>query len=212
MQGKIVKNHKRKIGIMGGTFNPIHVGHLIIAEIAYEQYELDKVLFMPASQPPHKIGEPIEEDVYRVAMVKLAINDNPHFELSLMEINRPGLSYTAMTMEQLAHEYPDTEFYFIVGGDSIAAIETWREPEKVLRLGHMVACVRDQVDNKRLDQQIDYLKKKYQTEVFKLEVPKMDISSTMIRERLQSNNGVKYLVPDNVIAYINKHGLYRDTI
>ncbi len=212
MQGKIVKNHKRKIGIIGGTFNPIHVGHLIIAEMAFEQYELDKVLFMPASQPPHKIGEPIEEDVYRVAMVELAINDNPHFDLSLLEINRQGLSYTAMTMEQLADEYKETEFYFIVGGDSIDAIETWREPGKILRLCHMVACIRNQLDTERLDQQIEYLNQKYQTRVYKLEVPKIDISSTVIRERLKSHNSVKYLVPDNVIDYIKKHGLYQDTI
>ncbi len=212
MQGKIVKNHKRKIGIIGGTFNPIHVGHLIIAEMAFEQYELDKVLFMPASQPPHKIGEPIEEDVYRVAMVELAINDNPHFELSLLEINRQGLSYTSMTMEQLADEYKDTEFYFIVGGDSIDAIETWREPGKILRLCHMVACIRNQLDTERLDQQIEYLDQKYQTRVYKLEVPKIDISSTVIRERLKSHNSVKYLVPDNVIDYIKKHGLYQDII
>ena len=212
MQGKIVKNHKRKIGIIGGTFNPIHVGHLIIAEMAFEQYELDKVLFMPASQPPHKIGEPIEEDVYRVAMVELAINDNPHFELSLLEINRQGLSYTSITMEQLADEYKDTEFYFIVGGDSIDAIETWREPGKILRLCHMVACIRNQLDTERLDQQIEYLNQKYQTRVYKLEVPKIDISSTVIRERLKSHNSVKYLVPDNVIDYIKKHGLYQDII
>ncbi len=212
MQGNIVKNHKRKIGIMGGTFNPIHIGHLIIAEMAFEQFQLDKVLFMPTCQPPHKIGECIEEDVKRVAMVKLAIYDNPHFELSLLEVNRKGISYTAQTLDQLTSEYPDTEFYFIVGGDSVAAIEKWREPEKVLKLSHLVACVRDQVDDEKLQEQIQYLNTKYHTQVFKLNVPKMDISSTMIRERIKSQLSVKYLLPDNVFSYIEQYGLYKDII
>ena len=212
MQDKNIQILKKKIGIMGGTFNPIHIGHLIIAEMAYKQFNLDKVMFMPASKPPHKLDEEILEDVKRVAMVKLAINDNPHFELSLMEINRQGISYTAQTLEQLTKEYPNTEFYFIVGGDSIADIETWREPEKVMQLSHLVACVRDQVDDIKLEEQICYLNQKYNTKVHKLSAPKIDISSTLIRERVASDNTVKYLVPDQVLTYINKYRLYQDSI
>lgn len=212
MQAKSVSHHKRKIGIMGGTFNPIHVGHLIIAEMAFEQYGLEKVLFMPASQPPHKIGEKIVEDKKRVAMIQLAIQDNPHFELFLFEIQRQGISYTAQTLRQLTEDYPNTEFYFIVGGDSIADIEKWKEPETVLKLCNLVACVREQVDEEALEQQILYLNRKYQARIVKLETPKMDISSTMIRKRCSQKKSVKYLVPEDVLTYIKEHGLYQDTM
>ena len=203
------RNHKRKIGIMGGTFNPIHMGHLIIAEMAFEQFDLDKVIFMPAGKPPHKIGEVIEEDIKRVAMVELAIQDNPHFELSLYEINRRGLSYTASTLSYLTKEYKDTEFYFIVGGDSITSIEQWKEPEMVMQLCQLVACNRDEVDDDKLCDQILYLNEKYQAKVHKLDVPKLNISSTMIRDRLKSKMSIKYLVPEDVNAYIYKHDLYQ---
>ena len=212
MQDKMSKIHKRKIGIMGGTFNPIHMGHLIIAEMAFEQFDLDKVLFMPASQPPHKLHEEILEDIRRVAMVELAIKDNPHFELSLYEVNRQDISYTARTLTYLTSEYKDTEFYFILGGDSIEAIETWREPSTVMQLSRLIACIRDEVDEMELERQIQYLNKKYNAQVHKLYIPKIDISSTLIRERIAQDKSVKYLLPDNVIAYIKKHGLYHNTI
>ncbi len=212
MQDKMSKIHKRKIGIMGGTFNPIHMGHLIIAEMAFEQFDLDKVLFMPASQPPHKLHEVILEDIRRVAMVELAIKDNPHFELSLYEVNRQDISYTARTLTYLTSEYKDTEFYLILGGDSIAAIETWKVPGTVMQLSKLIACIRDEVDDMELERQMLYLNKKYNAQVYKLFIPKMDISSTLIRERIEKHLSVKYLLPDNVIAYIKKHNLYQDTI
>lgn len=212
MQDEIIKNRKKKIGIMGGTFNPIHIGHLIIAEQAWEQFELDKVLFMPASQPPHKMGEAIEEDINRVAMVRLAIHNNPHFELSLFEVNRQGVSYTAETLRQLTKQYPNTEFCFIMGGDSIVDIETWREPKTVMELGHLLACTRNDVDDTRLTKEIKYLKDKYHEEIRKLMIPQIDISSTMIRERIQNDLSIKYMVPDSVLSYIKEHGLYQNII
>ena len=199
---------KNKIGIMGGTFNPIHIGHLILAEMAYEQFGLDKVIFMPNSQPPHKLDEEIEEDICRVAMVELAIQDNPHFALSLFEINRQGINYTANTLTELAKEYPDTVFYFILGGDSIANIEKWRNPATIMKLCHLVACIRDDVDEEELEKQIQYLNEKYETEVYKLDIPMMDISSTLVRERKANGESIKYLVPDSVVHYIEKHNLY----
>lgn len=212
MKDDMIKDQKKKVGIMGGTFNPIHIGHLIIAEQAKEQYDLDKVLFMPVSKPPHKIGEDIEEDINRVAMVRMAIQDNPYFELSLFEVNRQGLSYTAETLRQLTKLYPNTEFYFIMGGDSLVAIETWKEPKTVLELGNILACTRDDVDDKRLTEEIRYLKDKYHVDIRKLIIPQIDISSTMIRERIGNDLSIRYMVPDSVYAYIKDHGLYENKI
>ncbi|WP_286816508.1 nicotinate-nucleotide adenylyltransferase [Bacteroides sp. Phil13] len=202
-------SEKRKIGIMGGTFNPIHIGHLIIAEQAYEQYGLDKVLFLPANEPPHKRQESIESDQNRVEMVKLAIEANPHFELSLVEMERDSISYTVDTLKQLTREYPHTEFYFIVGGDSIASIEQWREPGTIMKLCHLLACVRNDMDDEKLTMQIAYLNDKYQANVHKLNIPMMDISSTSIRNRTKNHQSNRYMVPDKVLSFISNKQLYR---
>ncbi len=201
---------KKKIGIIGGTFNPIHIGHLIIAEQAYDQFDLDKVLFMPANVPPHKRGEDIESDRNRIEMVRLAIEDNPHFELSLVEMERDAISYTVDTLQLLTKEYPDTEFYFIMGGDSIASIEKWREPATIMNLCHLLACVRDELDDERLSDQISYLNDKYKSTIQKINIPMMDISSTLIRNRTKHQLSIRYMVPDKVMSYILRYHLYEN--
>ena len=138
------QNNRKKIGIMGGTFDPIHMGHLILGEQSYEQFQLDKVLFMPSGNPPHKRDRAGRaSDNQRVDMVRLAIEDNPHFELSLAEMHETGYTYTYRTLEELKEYNPDTDYYFIIGADSLFAFDEWMEPERICRACTLVVAVRD---------------------------------------------------------------------
>ncbi|MDO5522327.1 MAG: nicotinate-nucleotide adenylyltransferase [bacterium] len=212
MQDKTIAENtrKQKIGIMGGTFDPIHLGHLILGEVAYEQLGLEKVYYMPSGKPPHKQDNTITPDINRCAMVDLAIFDNDKFTLSLLEINRGGFTYTADTLRELHKKHPECEFYFIVGGDSLASLEKWREPEVVLKLCRLVAAVRDEVDQNAVDTQIEYLNGKYNCDIIKLNTPNIEISSSLIREQVRDHKSVKYYVPSLVEEYIKKHKLYID--
>ena len=140
------KEKARKIGIMGGTFDPIHIGHLILGENAWHQFGLEKVLFMPSANPPHKPNRIGRADIQeRVDMVRGAIADNPHFELSLEEAFREDYCYTSETLQEMTVKHPDTEYYFIMGADSLFAFETWHEPQKICQNCVIVAAVRDHV-------------------------------------------------------------------
>lgn len=200
----------KRIGIMGGTFNPIHIGHLMVAERAYEQFELDKVLIMPTNNPPHKPDASIASDFNRCAMVELAIDDNPHFEISLIEINRQGITYTSDTLKELTEKHPHTEWYFILGGDSLASIEKWREPEVIFRLATVLVAVRDEYNADKMMKQKEHLEKKFSAKIELLNAPNVQISSTEIRERLKSNLSCKYMLPTLVEGYIENHKLYKN--
>ena len=200
---------KKKIGIMGGTFNPIHIGHLILAQTALEQFGLDKVLFMPSKNPPHKRNEYILDDEVRAAMVQLAIEDNPYFELSTFEMEREGITYTADTLEQLTTLHPDEEYFFIVGADSLFYIDKWKDPEIILDLCTLVAAVRDQRTRQEMEEQIAYLSNQYQATIELLDSPNIDISSSMIRERAKVGLSVDYYVSTRVADYMAKNSLYQ---
>lgn len=202
---------KKKIGIMGGTFNPIHFGHLILAEAAYEQYHLDKVLIMPAKEPSHKtISDTITEED-RVEMVKRAIKGNDHFELSLLEINREGITYTIDTLTELHEEDSEIEYYFIMGADSLFHFNSWKEPEKILKLTNILVANRDLSTFSALNSQIDYLSDKYdEANISLLDTPNLEISSHALRKRVRQNLSIKYYVPESVEEYIKEHGLYRN--
>ncbi len=202
---------KKKIGIMGGTFNPIHFGHLILAEAAYEQYHLDKVLIMPAKEPSHKtISDTITEED-RVEMVKRAIKGNDHFELSLLEINREGITYTIDTLTELHEEDSEIEYYFIMGADSLFHFNSWKEPEKILKLTNILVANRDLSTFSALNSQIDYLSDKYdEANISLLDTPNLEISSHALRKRVRQNLSIKYYVPESVEEYIKDHGLYRN--
>ena len=136
------QNNKKRIGIMGGTFDPIHMGHLILGEKAYEQLHLDKVLFMPSGNPPHKRNRKGRAtDEQRVEMVRRAVFGNPHFELSLIEMHENGYTYTYHTLETLKAQSPDTEYYFIIGADSLYSFDTWMEPERICQACTLVVAV-----------------------------------------------------------------------
>ena len=202
---------KKKIGIMGGTFNPIHFGHLILAEAAYEQYHLDKVLIMPAKEPSHKtISDTITEED-RVEMVKRAIKGNDHFELSLLEINREGVTYTIDTLTELHEEDSEIEYYFIMGADSLFHFNSWKEPEKILKLTNILVANRDLSTFSALNSQIDYLSDKYdEANISLLDTPNLEISSHALRKRVRQNLSIKYYVPESVEEYIKDHGLYQN--
>lgn len=202
---------KKKIGIMGGTFDPIHIGHLILAEKAYEQFELDKVRFMPAGNPPHKrnrAGRATDEQ--RVEMVKRAISSNPHFELCLAEMESDGYSYTYRTLERFKEQNPDEEYYFIIGADSLFDFETWREPGRICQACTLVVATRDQTSDHRLDAAMTHMEEKFGGTFLKLDTPNLDISSNHIRQWIEENRTIRYYVPDSVKDYIEEHQMYKD--
>ena len=149
----------KKIGIMGGTFNPIHMGHLIIAEKAREQSGLDKVLFMPSGIPYMKDSRQVLPGKVRAQMTELAIRSNPFFDISTMEVEREGRTYTYETLETLRAQNPDTKYYFILGADSLWKIEEWRYPERIFAACHILAAVREEKTTEDMKEQIHYLEK-----------------------------------------------------
>ena len=200
---------KRKIGILGGTFDPIRVGHLILAERAYYQFGLDEVMIMPCGNPPHKknLGDraSLEE---RIEMVRLAIEDNPHLVLSLDDAHEMGYSYTRETLERLTAQNPDVEYYFIMGADSLFTFEEWKDPERISQLAVLVAAVRDHVSDQALELQIQHLSQKFECDIRILDAPNMDVSSRMLREWIREGKSVRYYLPDPVISYIKNTDLY----
>ena len=208
----MAETRRKRKGIMGGTFDPIHIGHLILGENAYRQFHLDSVLFMPCGNPPHKAFRPgCAQTDQRVEMVRLAIADNPHFELSLEEAFREDYCYTSETLQEMTVKHPDTEYYFIMGADSLFAFETWHEPQKICQNCVIVAAVRDHVSAEHFKEQIEYLTQKYQVDIRILSTPNIDVSSHEIREWIRkANTSLKYYVPDKVISYIKEKNLYSE--
>lgn len=202
---------RRKVGIMGGTFDPIHVGHLILGESAYDQFGLEEVLFMPSGNPPHKLNRQgratLEE---RVEMVRMSIKDNPHFSLSLEEAHENGYIYTRETLEKLTAQHPDTDYYFIMGADSLFSFEEWRAPEEIVKMAVLVVAVRDHVNIEELEEKIAFLKRKYDADIRILRTPNMDISSHMLREWIRDGKSTRYYLRKNVRSYIKRGNLYKD--
>ncbi len=200
---------RKKIGIMGGTFDPIHVGHLILGEKAHEQLGLDKVWFMPSGNPPHKRNrEGRASDEQRVEMVKRAISGNTHFELSLIEMNENGYTYTYRTLETLKQQNPDTDYYFIIGADSLYNFATWKEPARICGACTIVAASRNHIPAHSLDQQMTYLSQQYKGCFIRLDTMNIDVSSQDLRRWLKEGRSLRYYVPDDVIAYIRNNHIY----
>jgi nicotinate-nucleotide adenylyltransferase len=196
------------IGVMGGTFDPIHDGHLVAAEEAAWALDLDRVLFIPTHLPPHKQepGTPVE---HRVAMVKAAIADNPVFELSTIEVERGGRSYTVDTLEQLHSIYPGAQFHLIVGMDSLRDLPEWHDPAGILDLARITAVHRAGWEIMDLDD-LTATVPAAAGRVMILPIPGLDISSTDLRARIAAGRPIRYLMPDPVIAYITVNNLYLD--
>lgn len=200
---------KKRIGIMGGTFDPIHMGHLILGEKAYEQFGLDKVLFMPSGNPPHKKNRKGRAtDEQRVEMVRRAILGNPHFELSLIEMHENGYTYTYHTLEMLKQQNPDTEYYFIIGADSLYNFETWMEPYRICQNCILVTAVRNHSTLTELESEMQRLSEKYHGIFLPLATMNIDVSSEMLRAWIKEQKSVRYYIPDLVIDYIENNQIY----
>ena len=201
----------RAIGIMGGTFDPIHVGHLAVAEEAREALVLDRVLFVPAGQPPHKLPGSVSPVRDRVAMVELAIDENPAFELSRVEIERAGPSFTVDTVEALASANPGATLHLILSAETFAELPSWHEPDRLFEAARMAVVPREGYpapDPGWLarafpgrEDRVDYLGG-----------PRLGLSSTALRTRVAAGRSIRYLVPPAVEAYIVEHQLYRRPI
>lgn len=200
-----------KIGIMGGTFDPIHNGHLMLGHVAYEAFSLDQIWFMPNGNPPHKKSETIKSTAEdRMKMTSLAIAPFPEFVLQPYEALRAEVSCSYQTMEHFSKIYPDDEFYFIIGADSLMAIETWIHPERIFPTCTILATYRNEVKTKEeMNRQIQYLSEKYHAKIRLLETPLMPVSSHELRASLQSGDSVSEYMPAAVCSYIKQHHLYR---
>jgi nicotinate-nucleotide adenylyltransferase len=192
-----------RIGVFGGTFNPPHLGHLIVAESAREALNLNTVLFIPSASPPHKSSRSLVDAECRIEMVKLAVSGNPSFQASDIEIQRGGRSYTVDTLRGLSALYPRAELYLLIGIDNLLELHTWKEPEEIFGLSEVVAVNRPGYDS--ADIRKDYLRR-----VTFLRYPNIDISSSEIRRKAKMGKSIKYLVPSAVESYILKHGAYRE--
>lgn len=200
-----------KIGILGGTFNPIHIGHLIIAEEAYWRHGLSRVLFIPAGHPPHKDTQDLIEAHHRYEMIKLAIHGNDHFEASDIEITRKSKSYTVDTVEGLLQRLGrNCELYLIIGMDTVQELPSWKDIKRLSTLCRLILVNRPDSPLDSLSQLIPILgeKKVLEMESLQMRIPPIGISSTEIRNRLKAGRQVRYMVPEAVEYYIRTHGLY----
>lgn len=205
-----IKKSIKRYAIMGGTFDPIHFGHLAAAEEVRERLSCEKVIFIPSGNPPHKQGRVLTASNHRYDMTLLATASNSKFQVSDIEINRNGYTYTLDTIKQLKTIYGEAvELLFITGADALLEIETWYKVEELLKLCGFVAVTRPGYDKSKLEQKLLYLQSKYDSELHIVDVPGLNISSTDLRQRIQQGTSIKYLVPDDVIDYINSHRLYR---
>ena len=196
-----------RLGIMGGTFDPIHHGHLVAAEAAFDELGLDVVVFMPAGSPAFKQDKRVSTGEDRYAMTLLATSDNPHFVASRFEVDRAGITYTADTLTRLREVYPDNvELYFVTGADAIAEVCAWHDAGTIARLAHLVGATRPGYDLAHARNELDA--SPYDFDVTYLEVPALAISSSDLRERMQAGASLRYLTPDQVIGYAHKRQLY----
>ncbi len=202
---------KKRVGIFGGTFDPIHMGHLIVAETIMDEFHLDKVVFIPAAVPPHKLDKQISPAKHRYMMTMLATCSNPRFQVSDMEMHRQGPSYSRDTLAQLLEEHGrDTEFYFIVGADSVENLHTWNRIDELLTMCHFIGASRPgcMPDMEKIAQRFGSLAEK----IHCLETPELEISSTEIRHRVGQKRTIRYIVPETVEQYIYKEKLYLDMV
>ncbi len=200
-----------RIGIMGGTFDPIHIGHLFIAEETLEKLSLDKIIFIPAGVSPHKLNSKTTAPIHRLLMTAIAVNSNRRFYLSDIEIEREGPSYTIDTIRCLKQLLPtDTELFFITGGDTFIDLDSWRDYEQLLQLTNFVVFTRAGYDNVLLDEKIQRFRQQLNSNITKISIPLLEVSSTDIRERAKMGRTIKYLIPDGVEEYILKNRLYKD--
>lgn len=197
---------EKAIGLMGGTFDPIHYGHLVVAACAADQLSLEKVIFIPAAIPPHKRNRALTDEMQRLEMVRRATEDNPQFEVSAHEMERGGVSYTVDTLRYFKKLYPEHRLYFITGADTLPEIDTWRSPHEMMELAYFVVAVRPGYTLAGLER--DFYQQYIERFAF-LETPVIGISSTGIRTQVREGRTIRYQVPDAVAEYIYQYKLYQ---
>ncbi|MCI5898695.1 MAG: nicotinate-nucleotide adenylyltransferase [Anaerovoracaceae bacterium] len=199
----------KKIGIFGGTFDPIHIGHLILAEQAADAADLDSLLLMPAQISPFKIGKDVASPRERLEMVKLAVEGNPRLQASDLELQRKEISYTAVTLDLCREKFgKNAEISFVLGADAFLKIEQWREGPRILSEYCLIVGSRAGYLDEERDAQIAKLRERYHTKITVAFMPKIEISSTDIRKRIQEGRSLRYILPPGVEAYIRDRGLY----
>jgi nicotinate-nucleotide adenylyltransferase len=202
----------KSLAILGGTFDPIHYGHMVAAECVRDALHLDRVIFMPAARPPHKELSGVLDSHHRYSMVELAIRDNDHFEISAMELERQGISYTVETLASFRQLYPEAEIYFILGTDALLLINTWKDLERLLQLCHFVLVTRPGYQLNRNDDKFRDVPALLWEKTIVLPIPGLFISSSEIRQRAAAGKTIKYLVPAVVEQYIIENNLYRNEV
>ncbi len=200
-----------RLGIMGGTFDPIHYGHLVLAEQVRTKFNLDKVYFVPVGMPAHKDKSELADRLSRFEMVELATMTNPNFIVSRLEIDNDNVSYTVDTIKKFRANMNDNDtLYFITGADAIIEIETWKSFEELLGLCKFVAATRPTIEQSSLLKKTNEIIDKYNADIMLTTVPALSISSTDIRNRVKNKESIRYLLPESVESYIHKKGLYLD--
>ncbi|WP_425538291.1 nicotinate-nucleotide adenylyltransferase [Microaceticoccus formicicus] len=196
-----------KVGVFGGTFDPIHNGHLIMASFIHDEMKLDKILFLPSENPPHKTNKKITDEKIRAEMVDTAIKNDSRFDLSLIEHGGSEPDYTYNTMSKLCAANPQNEYYFIIGGDSLRSIESWYRFEELMQLIQFIVIDRISRDEKPLVDLVEKFKT-WSKGIHYLNMPLIELSSTLIRTRVKEHKSIAYMTPNEVIEIIEKNGLY----
>ncbi len=197
-----------RLGVFGGTFDPVHFAHLLMAEQCREQCELDQVWLLPAGQPPHKTESNITTGNQRAEMLELAIAGHADFRVNRMEFSREGNTYTVDTLEQLHQERPEDELFFLIGGDSLDDLPGWREPQRIAELATIIAINRGERPLPTPEELTTHVGNQIAQRIKFVTMPSLDLSSTDIRQRVKAGRSIRYFVPRAVEAYITQHGLY----
>ena len=200
------------IGLMGGTFNPIHIGHLIIAEWIKDEWNLEKIIFIPAGNPPHKKKNDLIESNIRYDLVELAISSNESFEIADFEIVKKEVSYTIDTIINFRKIYAEDRLYFIIGADTLFQLEKWKGFKELAKMVEFITYSRWGYDKLHIEDRIQTLTRDYGFQIYYSNGPEIQISSSSIRDRLKEGLSIKYMVPDSVIFEIKNKGLYKGVV
>ncbi len=199
-----------RLGLYGGTFDPVHYGHLLLAEQCREQCRLDAVWFLPSGLPPHKQGAAITDGKRRLEMLELAVAGHPEFAVNGLELERSGPTFTVDTLQQLHDEQPERELFFLIGADSLVEFPTWRSPERIAELATLVAVNRGGQPQPDLTTVREQLGDEFVSRIQFVTMPGLDLASREMRGRIHADRSIRFMTPRSVEMYIEQHGLYRD--
>jgi nicotinate-nucleotide adenylyltransferase len=206
------RRQKKRIGLLGGTFDPIHYGHLTIAQLALESCRLDQLIFIPAGEPPHKSKKLITAAIHRLRMVELALSAHPQFGLNDIEIRQKKPSYSINLLAFFQELYPEADLYLIMGADSLMELETWYEYQKLLTQTYLIVMKRDGIPDQKLKEKISHFVRSYSAQIHVATSIQLNISSSQIRDRVHHHQSIRYFTPAPVQQYIKTHHLYQKQV